>query len=166
MSDTLLRAAKAILIACGLSALVAMPALAAYEHGPGALQIWDEQGLANSPAWIKVWLAFMALTMFSGVFFVWKHVEARWVVAGITTALLISKFVIPALSIVSLSGLVGLVHVIFWSPALFVLLKNRPFTKGLSAYAIWSGIVTCVIIFSLFFDIRDAAIYLQHMATR
>lgn len=166
MNDTLLRIAQSLFIACGLSALFAMPALAAYEHGPGALQIWDEQGLANSPTWIKAWLAFMALTMFSGVFFVWKHVEARWVVAGITAALLISKFVIPALSIVSLSGLVGLVHVIFWSPALYVLLKNRPFSKGISAYAIWSGVVTAVLLFSLFFDIRDAAIYLQHMATR
>ena len=165
MNYSLLRSAKTLLIACVLSALFAMPALAAYEHGPGALQIWDEQGLASSPAWIKVWLAFMSVVMLSGIFFVRKHGEARWVVGGIVIGLLITKFVLPALSLTSLSGLVGLIHVIFWSPALYVLLKNRPFTKGFSAYAIWSGVVTGVILFSLFFDSRDAAIYLHHMAT-
>ena len=165
MSPIAVRATKTFLIACGLSALFTMPALAAYEHGPGALQIWDAEGQAKVSEWLKVWLLFMAISMLSGIFFVWKHSEARWVVGGLFLGLLMTKFIVPALSIINLSGLVALVHVIFWSPALFVLLRNRPFTRGFSAYAIWAGVVTAVISFSLIFDIRDATIYLHHLAT-
>lgn len=166
MHPLAVRTATTLLLAGGLSALFALPALAAYEHGPGALQIWDAEGQANAAAWVKLWLAFMAAAMLSGVFFVWKHSEARWVVAGVVLGLLITKFVIPALSIINLSGLVGLVHVLCWSPALYLLLKNRPFGKGFSPYAVWTGVVTAVILFSFIFDIRDAAIYLHHLATR
>ena len=45
----------------------------------------------------------------------------------------------------------------------FVLLKRRPFLQGRSPYALWSGAITAVIIFSFIFDIPDAAIYLDHM---
>lgn len=35
--------------------------------------------------------------------------------------------------------------------------------RWFSIYALWSGAITAVIIFSFIFDIPDAAIYLDHM---
>jgi len=134
-----------------------------YEPGNGALQVWNEDGQAAAPAWVRGWLSFLAIAFISGLLFVWKHPIARWVVLGMVANLLIGRGLIPALGIVKLSGLIGVVHVICWSPALYFLLKERPFTKGLSPFAIWSGIITFVILFSFIFDIRDAVIYLDHI---
>jgi hypothetical protein len=135
-----------------------------YESGHQALQVWDQAGQSNAPAWVQLWLKIMMLSFLAGLLFVWNHVEARWVVGGIIVGLLVSKFGIGATSIPMLSGLVALIHLIFWSPGLYFLLKNRPFIKGWSFYAVWSALITGVILFSFVFDIRDAAIYLNHIA--
>ncbi len=143
----------------------AAPAQAAtgYEPGHSALEVWNAEGQANAPQWVQIWLMIMLASFALGLLFVWKRVEARWVVGGFITSLLVSGFVIPALGLVSLSGLIALMHLIFWSPALYLLLKNRPFSKDRSFYALWSGLITAVILFSFIFDIRDAAIYLDHV---
>ncbi len=134
-----------------------------YPSGHTALEVWDAEGQANAPQWVQVWLMIMLASFALGLLFVWKRVEARWVVGGFITAILISRLAIPAVGVVKLSGLVALVHLIFWSPALYLLLKNRPFMKERSLFAIWSGLITAVILFSFIFDIRDAAIYLDHI---
>ncbi len=68
-----------------------------------------------------------------------------------------------ALGVRPLGGLFALLHIIFWSPALYLLLSRRPFMQGRSLYAIWSGLMTAVIVFSFAFDVRDAVIYLHHV---
>ncbi len=137
-----------------------------YESGHQALQVWNSEGMANTPTVIKIWLYFMLVTFAAGLLFVRKHIEARVVVVGVIVALLITKWFAPMLGIVVLSGFVALVHLICWSPALFLLLKRRIFIKQRSFYALWCGWVTVVIIISFVFDIRDAAIYVMHMAAR
>lgn len=134
-----------------------------YEPGHQALQIWNEEAMANSPEWVKIWLYIMLASFALGLLFVWKRVEARWVVGGFILALAISTWVLPALNLVILSGLVALVHLICWTPALYMLLSRRTFTKERSFYAVWCGWITLVIIFSFVFDVRDAAIYLGHL---
>ncbi len=141
----------------------AAQAATGYESGHTALEVWNAEGQANAPQWVQIWLMIMLASFALGLLFIWKRVEARWVVGGFITAILISRLGIPAMGIVKLSGLVALVHLIFWSPALYLLLKNRPFLKERSFYALWSGLITAVILFSFIFDIRDAAIYLDHI---
>lgn len=149
----------------GFSLILGTTAHAAtgYQSGHTALEVWNAEGQANAPQWVQIWLMIMLASFALGLLFVWKRVEARWVVGGFITSILVSGFVIPALGLVSLSGLIALMHLIFWSPALFLLLKNRPFMKERSFYAVWSGLITAVILFSFIFDIRDAAIYLDHI---
>ena len=166
MQKISLNPTQIMLIALGFCVLCITPAYATYEHGNGALQIWDAEGQANAPAWVQVWLGIMAVSMLSGFLFIWKYVEARWVVGCVFVGILVTRFLVPALPVVKFSGLIALLHLVFWSPALFILLKNKPFTKGLSFYAVWSGLITSVILFSFIFDIRDAAIYLHYLATR
>lgn len=134
-----------------------------YSSGHQALQVWDDEAQANMPEWIKYWLLGMVSVFALGLLFVWRHIEARWLVGGFVAGLLFSKFAVPALGLVPLSGLVALIHVVFWSPALYLMLKNRPFMKGFSAYACWSGLATACIVFSFVFDIRDSVIYLLHL---
>ncbi len=135
-----------------------------YDAGNGALELWNEQGIANSPQWVQHWLIIMVSSFALGLLFIWKHIEARWVVGGFITGLLFSKFILDnILGLAPLSGLIAMVHLIFWSPGLYLLLKNRPFAKEKSFYALWSGLITGVILFSFLFDIRDTVIYLDYM---
>ena len=130
-----------------------------YSSGHQALEVWDAEAQANLPQWIKYWLLTMASVFLLGLLFVRHHIEARWLVGGFLSGLLFSKFVIPAVGLVPLSGLVALIHLVFWSPALYFMLKNRPFMQNFSIYACWSGVATACILFSFIFDIRDSAIY-------
>lgn len=134
-----------------------------YAAGNGALELWNRQGIANSPKWVQYWLVIMMSSFALGLLFIWKHIEARFVVGGLIAGLLVSKFVPEATGLAPLSGLVALVHLIFWTPGLYLLMKNRPFAEGRSFYAIWSAWISAVIIFSFIFDVRDAAIYLDYM---
>lgn len=152
----------ALLMIISPSLAIAAPDIV-YPAGNGALELWNSQGIANSPKWVQYWLVIMMSSFAFGLLFVWQHVEARWVVGGVILGLLFSKFILEPIGLQPLSGLVALVHLIFWSPALYLLLKNRPFSKGFSIYAIWSAWIVAVILFSFLFDIRDAAIYLDYM---
>ena len=54
------------------------PALAQdHEAGHGALQIWNAEGRASVPLWIRIWLSIMQLAFATGLIFVWRRVEAR-----------------------------------------------------------------------------------------
>jgi hypothetical protein len=150
-----------LLLCCLLSIepILAQP----YESGHQPLQLWDNAGRANMPLWVSIWLGIMMTTFALGLFFVRRHAEARWVVGGFIGMILVTVASGRLLGLLPLSGLFSLVHVICWSPALYVLLTRRPFLQGRSLYAVWSGAITACIIFSFIFDIPDAAIYLDHM---
>ena len=140
------------------------PALAQpYESGHQPLQIWDNAARASMPQWVSIWLGILMTTFALGFLFVRRHTEARWVVGGFICMILVTVATGRVLGLVPLSGLFSLVHIICWSPALYVLLTRRPFLQDRSLYALWSGAITAVIIFSFIFDIPDAAIYLDHM---
>ena len=133
-----------------------------YPSGHQALEVWDVEAQTNLPLWIKLWLIALMVIFLSGLFFVKKHIEARWLVGGVILGFFFSKVVVSLMGLVSLSGLVALIHIVFWSPALLLMLNNRPYLKEFSSYAIWSGLVTLCLLFSFFFDIRDAVIYLEY----
>jgi hypothetical protein len=134
-----------------------------YEPGHGALKLATEEAEALRPAWVGYWLNFMTLSFALGLLFVWKRVEARWVVGGIISTFLIAGAGVPALNLEPLSGLYSLIHIITWTPGLYFMIKNKPFMGENSLYKYWSGLITGVIIFSFIFDVRDTFIYLDHM---
>ena len=135
----------------------------AYEPGHLALEVWNDEGRASAPGWVKIWLRIMAISFLTGLVFVFHKVEARVVLGGLFIGLMFSRGLGAVTDVVMLSGLVALIHVIFWSPGLYMLLTRRPFLKERSFYAAWSGLITLVILFSFIFDIRDAAIYIDHV---
>ena len=135
----------------------------AYTSGHQPLELWDAEGQANAPAWIGIWLNILLAVFALGLLFVWRHIEARWVVGGFLATIPTTILLTQVLGVAPLSGLFALMHVVFWSPALYVLLTRRPFLGERSLYGLWSGAITAVIIFSFIFDIPDSAIYLDHI---
>ena len=150
-------------IALGLVALsiLSNPALA-QEHGHGALQIFDAEGRANAPLWVRAWIIVMSVVFAAGLLFVRRRIEARWAVGGFLAVIVSVTVAQSVFGIAPYAGLLAIAHLVFWTPALVVLLQRRPFLKERSAFGIWAGLMTAVIIFSFVFDIRDAAIYLDH----
>jgi len=130
-----------------------------------ALRSFDPDARENLPEWVQIWLKVMTVVLLSSVFFVIKHVEARWIAGGVVIMLLFSRFMVPALDITMLEGTASLSHVILWSPCLFFMLRNRPFLKKLSIYSVWSAIMTLIIILSFIFDVPDSIVYIHHLLT-
>lgn len=148
-----------------LSLLVfAVPAMAQdTAHGNGALEIFDAAGQANSPAWVRMWVGFMLLTFVVGIGFAVRRVEARWLMSFIVLGFIVLFTLFLGFGVPQISGFIALLHLIFWTPPLIMLLRNRWFLKESSWFARWTGVLTFVILFSFIFDIRDAAIYLDHI---
>ena len=133
-------------------------------HGNGALEIFDAEGQANSPRWVMGWVAFMLTSFLIGIGFAFVRKEARWLMAPIVLGFVSMFTLFAATDLPQLSGLIALIHLIFWTPTLIMLLRNRWFLKESTWFGRWTGVLTFVILFSFIFDIRDAAIYLDHFA--
>ena len=136
---------------------------ATYEHGHNALQVFDQHGMKNTPTWVMAWIAFMMSTFLFGLIFIRQHVIARWVVGGLFMGIIVGLIADKVFDVPPLSGFIALLHVIFWSPGLYLLMSKRPFMQAGSAYSRWCAVITAVILFSFLFDIKDASIYLMHL---
>lgn len=134
-----------------------------YPKGHQALEIFDAEGMKAAPQWVMIWIMIMLASFAAGLLFVWRQAVARWVVGGFIAGM-IALSISDQLGVIQLSGFIALIHLIFWSPALYQLLKKRPFfAERVTPFSIWSGWITAVILFSFVFDIRDTAIYLNHL---
>ena len=136
-----------------------------YQKGYRALEIFDAQGMDLTPLWVKIWIVVATACFAAGLLFVRRHTIARWVVggyiAGFMTLVFSSVFGLVQLK---LAGFNALIHIIFWSPSLYLLLINRPFISSkISAFSIWSAVITVVMLFSFVFDIPYALTYLKHI---
>ncbi len=134
-----------------------------FEHGNQAMQLFDKQGFENPPKWVQLWVGFMMMTFIAGIFFVKNHMIARWVVGCMIAGMIFAIIAGRVFGMPYYSGFIALIHVVFWSPALYQLLSKRPFAGPRSAFSIWSAVITFVICFSFIFDIRDAVIYLSNV---
>ena len=134
-----------------------------YAHGNGALELFDSEGMAASPLWVRVWVMFMLTCFAASLLFVAKHSIARWVAGCFVLGMVVLTLLTKGLGVPNLSGFIACIHLLFWSPALYKLVSERPFMGPRSAFSIWSGLMTAVIVFSFVFDIRDAIIYIRHL---
>jgi len=133
-----------------------------YTHGHGALQVFGQSGFTASPQWVKVWIVFMLSSFLSALFFIRHHTIARWVIGCFIAGVIATVVANKLLNIAPLSGFIAIIHLLFWSPALYQLLSQRPFLGPRNYFSVWSGVITAVILFSFIFDLRDSAIYLRY----
>jgi hypothetical protein len=132
--------------------------------GSPALGLWNNEARANLPAWMMVWLGFLALTFFASAIFSWNHIAARWVLAGFIASHVATFAVESMEGMVLRAGLVSLLHVVFWTPGLIALLADQAQIKFSSAYGVWAGVLLFVYVVAFTFDIRDGVVWLLSMA--
>ena len=110
--------------------------------------------IARQPQWVQIWLNVMMVTLPGlGIVFSFVRVEARWVVAGFVAGAATMLFIY---SQTGYTRLLGLGHVLFWTPVLIYLLRRRAqwrVKETLSGK--WIVLAVTVLTISLAFDYTD-----------
>lgn len=113
--------------------------------------------MAGYPLWVQIWLGIMMLTILLAIPFAIKDWRARFV-------LLSMVLIVPLMNVLfakyGFTRILGLAHVIVWTPLWVYLFKNRnahPDRKWTGWYVILAIIVIGI---SLLFDYVDVVRYL------
>lgn len=108
------------------------------------------------PLWLQAWIAWMGLVNSAAVVFL-RHVQARWALAAFVGAALLMQ------TLYTLNGfnrLLGLGHVVFWTPLVVYLARQRPRLEPGSAVRVWVTILLVTNVTSLVVDYIDVIRYL------
>lgn len=137
-----------------------------YKSGTGALEVFSKDAMLASPLWLKLWIITLVSSFLCGFFFIRQKSIARWAIGGLAFVLLTGQFIFYILNLPMLSGSISICHLVFWTPVFVMLLKKRPFLDQKESFwfRTWSAVLTCVILFSFIFDLRDAFIYVKHFS--
>ena len=114
------------------------------------------------PAVVRGWIAWLVVVGVSSVFFAWRHAGARWVLGAYVCnhAVAIGSGQIFGAEALT-NGLVSVTHVVFWTPAVFMLIRGLGSLDRASVYGVWHIVAMLTMAISLFFDYRDTFIFLS-----
>lgn len=138
------------------------PSLAASREkgeGRGMEQLAAFQAdIAEAPLWVRYWLNYMGVVLTLAVPFAFVRVEARW-------AVLVVALTLPAMvalhSVVGYVRLLGIVHVVLWTPFVIYLWRRREHWRVRETFSgKWIALLFATVIISLAFDYADVARWL------
>lgn len=114
--------------------------------------------VAAGPAWVEFWVNFMGVVFVLAIPFAFSRVEARW-------ALVVMAISLPAMmglySAVGFVRLLGIVHVVLWTPFAFYLWRRRDNWRVRETLAgKWIVLLFATVLVSLAFDYVDVVRYL------
>lgn len=147
------------LIVCATPAFAMLASSNAF--AVSALDVWDNAARAALPTHIKIWLGSMVLCNLASIAFLKSYVAPRWVLAGFVLSH-VAGAVVDQQSPPLIAGQVSLLHAIFWTPGIIVLLLRRREMQLPSAYGVWVCAIVGYYLVSMFFDVPDAIEFLQH----
>ncbi len=115
--------------------------------------------LRAAPAWVGVWVNVMGAAFALAIPFAFTRVEAR-------AALLVMALTFPAMiaahSLIGYSRLLGLVHVVFWTPFAIWLWRRRDSWRVRETLGgKWIVLLFAIMLVSLVFDYADVARWLM-----
>ncbi|MEM9619881.1 MAG: hypothetical protein AAF936_18150 [Pseudomonadota bacterium] len=110
------------------------------------------------PLWLQAWVGWMVLVNFVGGLVFIRRTEARWILGAIISAGLFMEFLYGQFGY---QRILGLAHVVFWTPLLVYLWSRRSAwnISGLSGK--WLAVVFVTDLTSLIIDYIDVARYLS-----
>lgn len=108
---------------------------------------------ANSPTWVIVWVNFMVAILALAIPFSFSYREARWILIGSVLGMIGT---IVAYSLFGFTRLLGLGHIIFWTPTLIYIITVRGRkTYNKTLFSRWLIVAAIVMGVSLMFDVID-----------
>ena len=113
--------------------------------------------MLTSPTWVIVWVGVMLAVMAAAIPFALKDWRARFAILAMLGNMILMNALFARFGY---TRILGLAHVIFWTPLLAYLWK----TRNAHPTRIWTGrwvkLAIAVIFISLLFDYSDVARYL------
>ncbi len=146
-----------LVLACGFAETAA-----AEDSLPFALEVWDNAARLATPTWLKAWLGFLAFSFVASLAFVKHHGAARWALGGFAASHTLVVLLGVTDGVVLRRGLVSLLHVLCWAPALPPLVISALRDDDFPRFRVWCGVLAAVIATAFVFDLRDGASYLYH----
>lgn len=112
----------------------------------------------NSPLWVQYWLNFLGPVVLLSLPFSFVRKEARWVLLSM---IVILPLMMWAYQYWGFEKILGIVHVVVWTPLMVYLWKRRPYWRVRETFSgKWLALVFCTIAISLAFDVTDVMRYL------
>jgi hypothetical protein len=134
---------------------MAAPTILGIDSGLSPSSPWSGQ-VGAVPDWLRFWLMGVLFpTFLASLFFLRRSTEARVAAGGFILShvpMMLDLFQVTV-------GVVGVMHLVCWSPALVLLTKKRPSVGLQSPFGLWVHAMLFVISVSLAFDLRDALLY-------
>ncbi|MFK7872401.1 MAG: hypothetical protein AB8C84_04420 [Oligoflexales bacterium] len=127
-------------------------------HGP--LEVFE---IRKAPIHIQGWVGFLTIIFLSGIYFAKNHKEARYVVLSFIGVVVSKNIIVGIFQVTPLSGLLSVLHLFFWSPILYLSIKNRFFPGHNKIFTIWIGMICATICISFIFDIPSTIAYLTYL---
>jgi hypothetical protein len=112
--------------------------------------------ILQQPLWVQLWVGWMVVVNTACLAFL-RHTAARWVLAAWIGNMITMQ------ALFTLNGfnrLLGLPHVLWWTPLLVYLVRQRPRLAPHTAFSRWVGLLLVTIALSLVIDYIDVARYL------
>ncbi|PKP68118.1 MAG: hypothetical protein CVT83_06585 [Alphaproteobacteria bacterium HGW-Alphaproteobacteria-5] len=114
--------------------------------------------VAAGPAWVEAWVNFMGIVFFLAIPFAFSRAEARW-------ALVVMALSLPAMmwlyATVGFVRLLGIVHVVLWTPFAIYLWRQRSTWRVRETLAgKWTALLFATVLVSLVFDYLDVIRYM------
>ena len=121
--------------------------------------------LATEPLWLKGWLGVLVVTLMLAVVFVVRRAEGRWRIRPEPVAILASLFAAGLFmewlyAQVGYVRLLGLAHLVCWTPVYIWVLARRRSIGTKSLFGKWIGLYLVVVTISLVIDLVDLIRYL------
>lgn len=108
---------------------------------------------ANSPAWVLIWVNTMVIVLAIAIPFSFSYTEARWILLGTVLGMLGT---IVAYALFGFTRLLGLGHILFWTPTLIYIITVRGWkTYHKTLFSRWMILAAIIIGISLAFDFID-----------
>jgi len=104
----------------------------------------------------KIWMDWMMIIFLSSLFFVYRHLSARFIIASLILSMPIAIWIFQT---TKSPHLLGVAHILVWLPLSIYLVKTEIIGKVeslKSPYGVYLILLLSTIVISLFFDIRDA----------
>ena len=113
------------------------------------------EGLLAAPLWVQVWVVWL-MVVNTAAFIFFKQREGRivsivWVLNGASMMI--------AAELIGYTRLLGLVHIVWWTPLLFLLIRSRKGFETSTFYGRWLYVLMGTIATSLIIDYIDVVRY-------
>ncbi|MFQ5664861.1 MAG: hypothetical protein ACE5I7_00355 [Candidatus Binatia bacterium] len=112
--------------------------------------------LLREPAWLQMWVAWMVILNSASIVFLRRR-EARWVLSAWIANMI---FMSILFAVNGFNRLLGLSHVLWWTPLVIYLWRRLPALERSGAFAAWLRILLVTDTLSLVVDFSDVIRYL------